>query len=477
MLEWAGERFIPGVKGDVEIEQLHRYHAASDLVRGLRVLDLACGEGDGSAILAGGAGSVVGVDLRPEAVAHARATHPSPRLRFEVGSAEQIPLKDASVDAVVCFETLEHVAAHDQVLAEFRRVLQPGGFLVISCPDRREHSEVTQSRNPLHLRSLYLNEFRDLLGRHFRNVQLYGQRVQYASMLAPLDDHQASFVSFRSDGSAVVRGQGVVSPVHFLAVASDGPCPPLPAGVLTPQAPPFRAELESLRGALATSQADLARLGARLSEQEEQFRRREQEVRKLGAAGLSAQEARLNATALELRQAARALDSERKAVADLQQQAQDLDAKLRVVWASRSWRLTAPLRKAMSGVRAIRPRRRLRRASEAPLHLHLSASPIRKLHPGPPPQRPLPRLPLGIRPYRIVPGPRAASSARGCERGLQLGDRPGARTPGNAGPTPASGCRRRLGVGGRCRTPPAHLGRRDAAPRRAAGGAMRADLA
>jgi SAM-dependent methyltransferase len=176
-------------------------------------------------------------------------------MRFEAGSAEQIPLDDASVDAVVCFDTLEHVAAHDQVLAEFRRVLKPGGFLVISCPDRLEYSEVPKFKNPFHVRELYLNEFRDLLGRHFRNVQVYGQRVQYSSMLAPLDDVQSPFISFRSDGSEVVRGQGIVRPVYFLAVASDRSCPPLPAGALAPQVPGYWAEMETLRAALTSAEA------------------------------------------------------------------------------------------------------------------------------------------------------------------------------------------------------------------------------
>jgi GT2 family glycosyltransferase/SAM-dependent methyltransferase len=367
LLEWTGERFVPGVTGDIEIEHLHRYHAASESVRGLRVLDIACGEGYGSAILAAQALSVVGVDISPEAVTHARATYPSLRLRFEVGSCERIPLGDASVDAVVCFETLEHVTAHDQVMAEFRRVLEPGGFLVISSPDRLEYSDVPKFHNPFHVRELYLSEFRDLLGRNFRNVQVYGQRVQYSSMLAPIDDPQSPFISFRADAGQMVRGRGIVRPVYFVAVASDRACPPLSVGALEPQLPPFVNEMEKLRATLAASAAEAARLGSSFSQQE---------------ARVAEQGVQLEAAVSELKEVTRSLGDQLEAQrvelgeqrVDLQEgrmllslaegRTRQLDSELQIVRASRSWRLTAPLRTAMGVARKLHPRRRLRRATE-----------------------------------------------------------------------------------------------------------------
>ena len=268
MLEWTGERFIPGVEGDVAIEHLHRYHAASGVVRGLRVLDIACGEGYGSAILAGQAETVVGVDIAPEAVAHARATYPSPRLRFEVGSVLQNP-------AGRCLGrrggVLRDAGARGRARPGARRVPTgpcPRWIPDRLLPDRLEYSEVPRSQNPFHVRELYRNEFRDLLGRHFRNVQLYGQRVIYGSTLAPVDNLQIPFVSFRSEGTEVVRGQGVLRPVYLVAVVSDRACPPLPAGTLAPQTPPFWTEVEKLRQALATTEAEAARLKASSAEVE-----------------------------------------------------------------------------------------------------------------------------------------------------------------------------------------------------------------
>ncbi|MCE1185308.1 MAG: class I SAM-dependent methyltransferase, partial [Rhodocyclales bacterium] len=70
-LSWSGERFVPELHGEIRYEHLHRYVLAAGAVKGLRVLDVACGEGYGSAILASAARSVTGVDISADAVFHA----------------------------------------------------------------------------------------------------------------------------------------------------------------------------------------------------------------------------------------------------------------------------------------------------------------------------------------------------------------------------------------------------------------------
>jgi O-antigen biosynthesis protein len=65
-LIWTGERYLPEIHGDVEVEHLHRYLFAKQLSSGKRVLDIACGEGYGSALLAQIAVSVVGLILMRE---------------------------------------------------------------------------------------------------------------------------------------------------------------------------------------------------------------------------------------------------------------------------------------------------------------------------------------------------------------------------------------------------------------------------
>ena len=77
--------------------------------------------------------SVVGVDIDDDAISHARSRYgDGDRVRFLTGSCSALPLPSASVDAVVSFETIEHLDAAEQpkMLAEFARVLKPGGSLV-----------------------------------------------------------------------------------------------------------------------------------------------------------------------------------------------------------------------------------------------------------------------------------------------------------------------------------------------------------
>ena len=70
-LEFTGERFTPECVREIRHEHLHRYVFARALCGGARVLDAACGEGYGSALLAGAAKQVTGVDLDKATVAHA----------------------------------------------------------------------------------------------------------------------------------------------------------------------------------------------------------------------------------------------------------------------------------------------------------------------------------------------------------------------------------------------------------------------
>src|SRR6266704_1151086 len=111
----AGERMVPEVSGGMTFwEHVHRYAFACRFVAGKRVLDIACGEGYGSAALQkAGAAQVIAVDISDSACAHARAKY---GVDARPGAAERIPLPDGSADVVVTFETIEHVPNPERFL-------------------------------------------------------------------------------------------------------------------------------------------------------------------------------------------------------------------------------------------------------------------------------------------------------------------------------------------------------------------------
>ena len=142
-LEFTGERFTPECEREIWYEHLHRYAFAAQWSHGARILDAACGEGYGSALLAGAADSVTGVDISAEAIQHARRRYGHlENLQFETADCTSLPFGDGEFDQVVSFETLEHLAGQEALLAEFRRVLKHDGFLIISSPDKATYSGV-----------------------------------------------------------------------------------------------------------------------------------------------------------------------------------------------------------------------------------------------------------------------------------------------------------------------------------------------
>jgi SAM-dependent methyltransferase len=222
----TGERLVPyRVAGDNALEHLHRYAMAVLMARGRDVLDIACGEGYGSALLAAVARRVVGVDIVPDVVDHARRKYRQENLSFEVGSCTALPLPEASLDLVVSFETLEHVAEHDTFLAEVKRALRPGGRLIISTPDKQTYADGPQHRNPYHVKELYRPEFEALLQRHFRHVVLLGQRVCHGSLVVPLKGAAAlgEFLTIRGHYQGLEAEAGLAGAVFLVAVAGDTP--------------------------------------------------------------------------------------------------------------------------------------------------------------------------------------------------------------------------------------------------------------
>jgi glycosyltransferase involved in cell wall biosynthesis/SAM-dependent methyltransferase len=219
-IEFTGERYMPEIGGNLYLEHMHRYYLAKSFVQGKDVLDIASGEGFGSAILAQDAKSVVGVDISEEVVAHAQNKYTSVNLSFCAGSCEAIPMPDASVDVVVSFETIEHIEAHDAFLKEIKRVLRPKGSLIISTPEKEAYTVATGLVNPFHAKELFRHEFDDLLSRHFNHVSMHGQVIGFGSIIAP-ESESGVFVEVNSSSDTATLGFS--APMYMIAVASDDP--------------------------------------------------------------------------------------------------------------------------------------------------------------------------------------------------------------------------------------------------------------
>ncbi len=169
--ESTGERLVPEVQhGElVHAEHLARYLVAAPLAAGKRVLDVACGEGYGTDMLArAGATHAVGVDIDAPAIARAQSRYAGD---FRCGEITQLPFGDGEFDLVVSFETIEHVADAEGALAEMTRVLAPDGALMISTPNTHEYLV----DNDFHEREFSHEEFVALLEQRFPAVRLLYQ--------------------------------------------------------------------------------------------------------------------------------------------------------------------------------------------------------------------------------------------------------------------------------------------------------------
>jgi len=222
-LPFTGERFVPGVKGEIWIEHWHRYHFAQRWVEGARVLDVACGEGYGSALLAKRASHVTGIDVSTEAIAHAKAQYASlANAIFDCASCTRLPLADASIDVAVTFETIEHIAEQEAFLDELARVLKPDGLLILSCPNRAEYRDRRGFENPFHVKELYRAELAQLVSARFSESVWYGQRPSFFSLIAPESGAAAStgqLIEVDEDNPAEAAPE-LAAPLYFVVVAS-----------------------------------------------------------------------------------------------------------------------------------------------------------------------------------------------------------------------------------------------------------------
>jgi SAM-dependent methyltransferase len=182
-LELTGERTLPDVP---EENYWYRRHVAvyrfvAERCAGLDVVDMACGEGYGTDVLATRAATVTGVDANPEAHEHARLRYTGENLRFARDMVERF---DEPCDAVVFLQTIEHVQDPGGVLERFKTLVGADGVAYVSTPNVLTLAPpgAERSGNPWHVHEYRPEEFARLCRAHFGSVALFG--VFHARKLA-----------------------------------------------------------------------------------------------------------------------------------------------------------------------------------------------------------------------------------------------------------------------------------------------------
>lgn len=215
---FTGERFVPGIDDpELEIEHYQRYNSILDIVKNKVVVDAACGEGYGTAIIGKVAKKVVGIDIDERAVKRAKENYGNDVVTFQQGDVSNLPLADGSVDVFVSFETIEHINEELQIkfLSEVKRVLNKNGIFIISSPNKKIYSDLFNYHNEFHVHELYKEEFVNLLQARFENIKLFNQYFEVASVIDSNSSYQDTALyeknreKYRSDGK------------YFIAVASD----------------------------------------------------------------------------------------------------------------------------------------------------------------------------------------------------------------------------------------------------------------
>lgn len=337
-LPFSGERYVPSIGDQIQHEHFHRYLFAIPFCAGKDVLDVACGEGYGAALLGTVARSVIGIDASAEAVDHAQRQYASGVTSFAKALATDMPVPSCAVDTVVCFETIEHLAEHETLVREIRRVMRSDGLLILSTPDRDAYLK-GEEPNPFHIRELSRTELIDLLGAHFRHVSIGGQESGSGSTIVTTGgtgERNTTYFS-RRDGNEFEAAAGPTRPTYLIALASDSELPAAATSILMD-----RQHLPTLH---AKYRQELDRVW------------REANARGEHASQLADETDRIRDALTTARAEARGLIHQRDALeherAALIGERDSLLAALEATYASASWRLTAPLRLAKSAVRRV----------------------------------------------------------------------------------------------------------------------------
>lgn len=220
-MKFTGERYIPSEQGEIRLEHFHRYTSILGMIAKKDVLDLSCGEGYGSYLMSDHAAYVTGVDISKETINHAVKKYKKSNLTFVECDALELVFPSNSFDVVVSFETIEHLTDQHKMVKEIKRVLRPGGKLLISSPNKSVYS-ADDAENEFHQKELNFQEIEKLLKDSFRFVNFYGQRLMIGSVIQPLHSAPKTAEIFSDDGDRIFNEAPMIAnPKYFIAVCSD----------------------------------------------------------------------------------------------------------------------------------------------------------------------------------------------------------------------------------------------------------------
>jgi len=184
-LNFTGEYFIPGKSGErIEADHLERYKFACKFAQGKSVLDIACGVGyAGPMFIQSGAVSYYGVDINDKLVEYAKDNFASELIGYSVGNICTFKI-DKKFDLISCFETIEHIRDYKTAIKNLYDMLNPGGTLLVSSPNRPVTSPNCNTlndkpSNEFHTQEFIPEELLLLLSENGFSVDknnLYGQR-------------------------------------------------------------------------------------------------------------------------------------------------------------------------------------------------------------------------------------------------------------------------------------------------------------